>query len=48
MNYHSYFAGARRIETAIVGTGDFGRSFLARGLKIPLVGARVAQGGVGK
>lgn len=42
MNYHAYFAGARRVETAIVGTGGFGRSFLARGLKIPLVGARVA------
>lgn len=42
MNYHAYFAGARRVETAIVGTGGFGRSFLARGLKIPLIGARVA------
>lgn len=42
MNYHSYFAGARRVEAAIVGTGGFGRSFLARGLRIPLVSARVA------
>lgn len=42
MNYHSYFAGARCVETVIVGTGGFGRSFLAQGLRVPLMGARVA------
>lgn len=42
MNYHSYFSGARRVETVIVGTGGFGRSFLAQGLRVPLMGTRVA------
>lgn len=42
MNYHTYFAGARRVEACIVGTGGFGRSFLAQGLRIPLVSVRVA------
>jgi predicted homoserine dehydrogenase-like protein len=42
MNYHSYFSGARRVETVIVGTGGFGRSFLAQGLRVPLMGVRVA------
>lgn len=42
MNYHSYFSEARRVETVIVGTGGFGRSFLAQGLRVPLMGARVA------
>ena len=43
MNYHGYFGSARRpVETCIVGTGDFGRSFLGQGRRAPLIGARVA------
>ena len=42
MNYHARFAGARRVETLIVGTGGFGRSFLVQGQRVPLMGVRVA------
>ncbi|NGN41731.1 flagellar biosynthesis protein FlgA [Mesorhizobium sp. CGMCC 1.15528] len=43
MNYHAYFnAGDRLIETCVIGTGGFGRSFLAQGLRVPLMRARVA------
>ncbi|MBS3651753.1 flagellar biosynthesis protein FlgA [Pseudaminobacter sp. 19-2017] len=42
MNYHSHFAGARRVETVVVGTGGFGRSFLVQAQHVPLLGARVA------
>lgn len=44
MNHHSYFAKtpARPVETCIVGTGGFGRSFLAQALKVPMMRARVA------
>lgn len=43
MNYHAYFdASHRPIETCILGTGGFGRSFLAQGLRVPLMRARVA------
>ncbi|MEO9339800.1 flagellar biosynthesis protein FlgA [Mesorhizobium sp. SB112] len=43
MNYHAYFnASDRLIETCIIGTGGFGRSFLAQGLRVPLMRARVA------
>ena len=43
MNHHRYFAAAGRpIETCVVGSGSFGRSFLAQGRKVPLMRARVA------
>ncbi|MCK4207243.1 flagellar biosynthesis protein FlgA [Brucella pituitosa] len=43
MNYHAYFdASHRPVETCILGTGGFGRSFLAQGLRVPLMRARVA------
>ncbi|TKT74423.1 flagellar basal body P-ring biosynthesis protein FlgA [Aquamicrobium sp. LC103] len=43
MNYHAYFnVGGRIVETCIIGTGGFGRSFLAQGLRVPLMRARVA------
>jgi predicted homoserine dehydrogenase-like protein len=44
MNYHAYFAksSAGTVETCIVGTGGFGRSFLAQALKVPLMRARIA------
>ena len=42
MNFHTYFAGAAVVETCIVGTGDFGRSFLVQSLRVPLMNARVA------
>ena len=42
MNFHTYFAGAKIVETCIVGTGDFGRSFLVQSLHVPLMNTRVA------
>lgn len=43
MNHHDYFAGAARpVEACIVGTGGFGRSFLAQGLRVPLMNVRIA------
>ena len=43
MNHHRYFADAKRpVETCLVGSGSFGRSFLAQGRKVPLMRARVA------
>lgn len=43
MNYHRYFGvSARRVETCLVGTGDFGRSFLGQARRTPLLSARVA------
>ncbi|MBB4003391.1 NAD(P)H-dependent oxidoreductase [Aurantimonas endophytica] len=42
MNFHTYFAGAAVVETCIVGTGGFGRSFLVQGLRVPLMNARIA------
>ncbi|MCK0198145.1 flagellar biosynthesis protein FlgA [Ancylobacter sp. 6x-1] len=43
MNLHRYFAADRPpVETCIVGTGGFGRSFLAQGLRVPKMRARVA------
>lgn len=45
MNYHTYFSSPTRVEpvqTCIVGTGGFGRSFLAQGLRVPLMQTRVA------
>jgi predicted homoserine dehydrogenase-like protein len=38
MNYHRYFAAAKNpVETCLVGSGSFGRSFLAQGRKVPLM-----------
>ncbi|HEX2020013.1 MAG TPA: flagellar biosynthesis protein FlgA [Aurantimonas sp.] len=42
MNYHTYFAEAEIVDTCVVGTGDFGRSFLVQALRVPLMNARVA------
>ncbi|CAH1694869.1 Flagellar biosynthesis protein FlgA [Hyphomicrobiales bacterium] len=42
MNYHRYFSAVKAVETCLVGTGGFGRSFLAQGLHVPLMTARVA------
>lgn len=42
MNYHTYLAGARQVDACIIGTGGFGRSFLAQGLRVPLLSVRVA------
>jgi predicted homoserine dehydrogenase-like protein len=42
MNYHRYFGSAqRKAETCIVGTGDFGRTFLGQARRTPLLSARV-------
>ncbi len=44
MNHHSYFAGrdTRQVECAIVGTGGFGRSFLAQARHVRGMNCRVA------
>ncbi|WP_099825445.1 NAD(P)H-dependent oxidoreductase [Oceaniglobus indicus] len=43
MNYHTYFdRKGRTVECCIVGTGGFGRSFLAQGLVVPGLSVRVA------
>jgi len=43
MNYHRYFATERPpVETAIVGTGSFGRSFLLQAQHMKAMNARVA------
>lgn len=43
MNHHSYFdRGTRRVDCCIIGTGGFGRSFLAQGLVVPGLSVRVA------
>ncbi|MBS9404921.1 flagellar biosynthesis protein FlgA [Halomonas sp. TRM85114] len=43
MNHHTYFsAGREPVDTCIVGTGDFGRSFLAQGRRVPLMRCRIA------
>lgn len=43
MNYHRYFATGRPpVETAIVGTGSFGRSFLLQAQHMKAVNARIA------
>ncbi|MEO8281594.1 MAG: hypothetical protein ABI564_17985, partial [Ideonella sp.] len=43
MNHHSHYARTERpVETCVVGSGGFGRSFLAQALRIPLINARVA------
>lgn len=43
MNHLEYYAGAQRpVQACIVGSGGFGRSFLAQGLRVPLMRARIA------
>ena len=43
MNLHRHFAGLERpVQTCVVGAGGFGRSFIAQGMKVPLMRARVA------
>lgn len=43
MNHLGYFAAAQRpVETCVVGSGGFGRSFLAQGMRVPLMHARIA------
>ncbi|MBB6509907.1 putative homoserine dehydrogenase-like protein [Rhizobium soli] len=43
MNYHTYFGRESvPVECCIVGTGGFGRSFIAQSLKTPLISTRVA------
>jgi predicted homoserine dehydrogenase-like protein len=43
MNYRTRFpAGSRPVETALVGAGAFGRSFLGQGRRMALMNARIA------
>lgn len=43
MNHLDYYAKAQRpVETCVVGSGGFGRSFLAQGMRVPLMRARIA------
>ena len=43
MNFHDHYAGIKQpVETCLVGSGGFGRSYLAQARKIPLVNARIA------
>ena len=43
MNHHVRFRPeSRRVEAAVVGAGAFGRSFLAQGRRMRLMGARIA------
>ncbi|MDR2112996.1 MAG: flagellar biosynthesis protein FlgA [Candidatus Accumulibacter sp.] len=43
MNHLDYFSLAKRpVETCVVGSGGFGRSFIAQGLRVPLMNVRVA------
>lgn len=43
MNFHRYFSVDRPpVETCVIGTGGFGRSFLAQGLRVPRMRCRVA------
>ncbi|MES3004192.1 MAG: flagellar biosynthesis protein FlgA [Pseudomonadota bacterium] len=43
MNFETLYSGATRpVETCVVGSGGFGRSFLAQALRIPLINARIA------
>lgn len=42
MNYHAYFSTDKRIvEACAIGTGGFGRSFLAQGRRAPLMSVRI-------
>lgn len=43
MDHHQLFpAGDRKVETCIIGTGSFGRSYLAQAQRTPRMSARVA------
>lgn len=43
MNFHAHYGSIKRpVETCLVGSGGFGRSYLAQARKMPLVNARVA------
>jgi predicted homoserine dehydrogenase-like protein len=43
MNYHQYFGHRDKpVETCLVGTGDFGRSYLRQAQKAKLLSARIA------
>lgn len=43
MNHHAYFdRGTRSVDCTIIGTGGFGRSFLAQGRVVPGLSVRVA------
>lgn len=43
MNYQKRYAHIQKpVETCVVGSGGFGRSFLAQGLRVPLLNARIA------
>ena len=43
MDHHQLFpAGDRKVETCMIGTGSFGRSYLAQALRTPRMSARVA------
>ncbi len=43
MNFLTHYATTRRpVETCVVGSGGFGRSFLAQALRMPMVHCRVA------
>ncbi|MCM2295682.1 homoserine dehydrogenase [Rhodoferax sp.] len=43
MNHLDYYASAKRpVETCVLGSGGFGRSFLAQGMRVPLMRARIA------
>lgn len=43
MNYLQRYTHVQKpVETCVVGSGGFGRSFLAQGLRVPLLNARIA------
>ncbi|RTZ41637.1 flagellar biosynthesis protein FlgA [Candidimonas sp. SYP-B2681] len=43
MNFHKYFSNVSRpVESCVVGSGGFGRSFLAQSLRTPLLSCKVA------
>lgn len=43
MNFHNYFSSIKRpVQSCVVGSGGFGRSYLAQSLRVPLVECRVA------
>lgn len=43
MNYRQRYAHVQKpVETCVVGSGGFGRSFLAQGLRVPLLNVRIA------
>ena len=43
MDHHQLFPkGAHKVETCVIGTGAFGRSYLAQARRVPRMSARVA------